>query len=110
MSKGYTFGPWKYIPKPDGGYEICTARRVSWDGERFPKKSIAEVKAEGINDPNANARLIAKAPEMYSALCQTVKALRATEDFMRYQELDTASLDSIIRGINDLLDSIDYCM
>ena len=106
----HTLGPWKCVPNFEGGIDVITSHRISWDGERFPGKLIAEVETEGIRDPNANARLIAKAPEMYTALCQTVKALKATEDYMRYQELDTLHLDSIINGIEDMLDSIDYCV
>lgn len=61
----------------------------------------------GISDPEANARLIAASPELFTALVWVVEALRGTEIFMAGQGLDTKELDEIVRSANELLERID---
>ncbi len=94
----HTLGTWRYFRNIDGKFSIWP--EGSWDTK------IAEVFTTGIYDPGANARLIASAPEMKTALVGAVEALRATEVFMCAQGLDTKELNKIIGIIDGLLDRI----
>ena len=95
----YTPGIWRYFKNIDGQFSIWP--EGSWD------LKIAEVCTKRIYDPRANARLIASAPEMHTALVGAVEALRATEVFMCAQGLDTKELNKIVGIIDRLLNKID---
>lgn len=96
----HTPGTWTYV-EDDGVFVICPV------DENCDDEVIGCVYINGINDPEANARLIASAPEMHVALIGAVEVLRATEVFMSGQDLETDKLNDIIATIDELLDRID---
>lgn len=100
----YTPGTWMYFRNADETFSVSPAECLDYDYERIV---IAEVFTDGITEPEANARLIASAPEMKTALVEAIKALMATEVFMRSLGLDTKELNKIIGIIGRLLDRID---
>ncbi len=95
----YTPGTWRYFKNIDGQFSI-------WPEDTWDTK-IAEVCTKGIDDPEANARLMASAPEMKIALIEGVELMRGFEVFMCAQGLDTKDLNKAIGIINGLLDRID---
>lgn len=103
--KGHTPGAWKYFWNANDCYAIypegCDRH------PRFPKTVIAEVCTRNLETREADARLIASAPEMRIALVNAVEALRATEVFMRGLDMKTDDLNKIIEAIDKLLDRID---
>lgn len=71
---------------------------------------VAEVITEEIDDPaeqKAVARLIAAAPEMWTALVSTNHALKATENFLRTNGWDAKELTDIVAAIDDVLNNVD---
>ena len=100
----YTPGTWKYFRNEEGTFSVCPAECF---GNGYADTVVAEVFTEDISDPEANARLIASAPEMHTALVGAVEALRATEVFMCAQGLDTKELNKIVGIIDRLLNKID---
>lgn len=70
-------------------------------------KVVAQVISEELDDPKAVARLIAGAPEMWTALVSATEALRATEKFMSTNGFDVQELADIVAAMDDTLDSID---
>ena len=99
----YTPGAWRYM------WDAGVWKIFTWLGEGHRKKltMLAEVLTQNVDDPKANARLIASAPEMYLALVNSLEALRATEVFMCGQGLETDTLNAIICTIDELLDRVD---
>ena len=95
----YTPGTWRYFKNIDGKFSIWP--EGTWDTK------IAEVCTKGIYDPEANARLMASAPEMKVALVEGVELLRGVEVFMLAQRMDTKELNKAIGIIDELLDRID---
>ncbi|MBQ7155504.1 MAG: hypothetical protein IJR85_08140 [Synergistaceae bacterium] len=69
-------------------------------------KVVAQVMSEELDDPKATARLIAGAPEMYTALIAAVEALRATKTFLSTNGYEVNELDEIVAAIDDTLHSI----
>ena len=57
----YTPGTWRYFRNVDGTFSIIPAESLI--DESYADTVIAEVFTEGIADPEANARLMASAPE-----------------------------------------------
>lgn len=116
MTKGHTYGPWEKLPNADGSFEIYPAHVNTWpiQGEYIRRPVIAEVKPQcagkikKIDETEANARLISKAPEMYTALRQTLRVIQATRNFLYSQDLDGSYLTDIACKINGLLLDIDY--
>ena len=107
MSK-HTAGAWRYFRNCEGSYSVYPAKCD--EHTHFPRIVLAEVqsfKNLGDQTGEANARLIASAPEMHTALIGAVEALRATEVFMCGQGLETDTLNAIIRTIDELLDRVD---
>ena len=70
-------------------------------------KVVALVMTEELDDPKAVARLIAAAPEMWTALVAASEALRATEHFMSTNGYDVKELADIVAAIDETLDAID---
>lgn len=102
---GHTPGAWKYFRNEDGYYSVYPARCD--EHKRFPKIVLAEVFTEHVRDAEANARLIAGAPEMRIALIGAAEALRATEVFLRGFGEATDEMNKIIEVVDKLLDRID---
>ncbi len=102
---GFTNGLWKYRKNPEGTFSVFPADSLTDGG--YAKTLIAEIFTEGIDDPEANARLSSSAPEMYQALIYTNQVLRATEVFLVAQGLDVQEVNEIISTVEDLLDRID---
>ena len=101
----YTPGEWKYFWNAN---DCCAVYPAKYDRHpNFPKAIIAEVCTRDLETREADARLIASAPEMHIALIGAVEALRATEVFMCGQGLETDDLNGIIATIDRLLDRID---
>lgn len=100
----YTPGTWKYFRNADDTFSVFPAEALD---NGYVHTVIAEVFTDGITDPEANARLIASAPEMHTALIGADEALRATEVFMKAQGLDTEKLNAVVEIIDGLLDRID---
>ena len=98
----HTPGAWKYFKNVDNTFSVIPA-----ECQGFETTVLAEVFTEGIDDPEANARLIAASPELYSALVLCVEALRATEIFMAGRGLGTKELKGIINAAGELLASIE---
>ena len=95
----HTPGAWWYVWNAD--------RWMVFAGHGKKRTTLAEVFTQNVDDPKANTRLIASAPEMHTALIWAVEALRATEVFMCGQGLETDTLNGIIAVIDELLDRID---
>ena len=102
---GHTSEAWRYFRNEDGNFSVYPAGCD--ENPSLPRVIIAEIFAEHFEDAEANARLIAGAPEMRIALIAAVEALRATEIFMRGVSDDTDELNKIIDVIDELLDRID---
>lgn len=101
----HTSGEWDYSRNVDGTYSVYPACGLR--DESYAAVIIAEVFTDRIDDPEANARLIASAPEMRVALIAAVEALRATDAFMCGLGLETDDLTGIIGTIDELLDRVD---
>lgn len=64
MSAGHTPGPWYWLPPTPGGYRIVC-------GYGFRRQSIARVHRHlDIEPVEANARLIAAAPDLFDSLTE----------------------------------------
>ena len=101
----HTPGQWKYLKNEDGTFSIISLGSVNFEAG-FATNLIAKVFSEGIIDPEANARLIASAPEIFQALHFETEALTATRDFMRANGLDTQELSEIIDTVDELFRKI----
>ena len=102
----HTPGAWKYIKNEDGTFSVIPLGSVNFKAG-FATNLIAKVFSEGIIDPEANARLIASAPEIYQALHFETEALAATRDFMHVKGLDTQELGEIINVADEIFRKID---
>ena len=102
---GHTSRKWKYFWDANDCWAVYPAQCDNH--EHFPKIVLAEVFTEHVDDPEANARLIAAAPEMYEALIHAISALKATGTFMYSEGLETEDLNGIIDTIDELLDRVD---
>ena len=101
----HTPGTWAYFYNAEGNYSVYPAK---YDRHpRFPKALVAEVITRDKETREADARLIAGAPEMRIALIGAVEAMRATELFMCGLGLETDELNKIVGIIDELLDRID---
>lgn len=69
-------------------------------------KVVAQVMTEELDDPKAASRLLAGAPEMYTALVAAATVLRATKTFLSTNGYDVNELDEIVAAIDDTLNSI----
>ena len=96
---------WEYRRNSEGTFSVFPADSLT--DESYVKTLIAEVLTEGIDDPEANARLISSAPEMYQALIFINETLKATEVFLVGQGLDTQEVNKIISTVDALLSRID---
>lgn len=96
----HTPGIWHWYKNRNGEYSI-------WPDGRPGAVKIADVNREGIDDPEANARLMASAPEMKIALVEGVELLRTFEMFMCALGCDTKELNRAIGIIEELLDRTD---
>ena len=104
----HTPGKWDYISNINGTYSVYSRSERGFDDTYgFGTNSLAEVFTEGVIDPEANARLIAAAPELRVALIGALEALEATAEFMSTINLQTEDLRSITGTISELLDRID---
>lgn len=101
----YTPGTWRYFKNVDETFSVIPADALT--DESYAETVIAEVFTDGIADPEANARLMASAPEMKIALIEDVELLRAFEVFMRDSGYDTKDLSEAIRIRDELLGRID---
>ena len=105
----HTPGAWRYCKgNPSEGYSVFSiGDGLLDDNHGFATNTLAQVLTDGVFDPEANARLIAAAPELYDALVSTLEALRATEEFMEKSGLNTNYLKEIINTAEGLLVRID---
>ncbi len=104
MSRLDNASPMKaWIPFEDSDGELLILKEDGTDS----MKIVAVVMAEELDDPKSAARLIAAAPEMWTALVSASHALEATEHFMRTNGYDAPDLTKIVAAINDILDNVD---
>lgn len=104
----HTPGKWDYISNINGTYSVYSRGERSLDDTYgFGTNILAEVLTEGVIDPEANARLIAAAPELKVSLIGALEALEATAEFMSTINLQTEDLHRITGTISELLDRID---
>ena len=73
MSK-FTEGTWDYVKNVDETYTVYSDRPAPGQS-----RSIGEVYAEGRDEAEANARLIAAAPDMYRILCAVQEQCREVD-------------------------------
>ncbi|MBR1658122.1 MAG: hypothetical protein IJ697_06625 [Synergistaceae bacterium] len=95
---------WEYRRNSEGTFSVFPADSLT--DESYVKTLIAEVLTEGIDDPEANARLISAAPEMYRALECIIPTVTANEALMLTQGLDIKEINEIISTVEALLDRI----
>ena len=98
----FTPGKWNFYSAVTGNIYVFT--EDAYEGKGYPAAPIAEVFTDGIADPQANARLIACAPEMYLALIQAMRILKAVGTYLRFRKVSTDELYTVIETIDDLLD------
>ena len=105
----HTPGAWRYCKGNDAETlaVISIGDGLLDDTHGFATNILAQVMTDGVLDPEANARLIAAAPEMYYALTSTAETLSATENFMEHSGFDTSYLKEIVSTIEALLERID---
>lgn len=85
MTRRWTPGPWEYRPQQYDDWGIVRSADSAWDGivargfgARYLDESEEDRHRAARTDPyEANARLIAAAPELYDALVAAVALLRA---------------------------------
>lgn len=93
-----------WIPYENSDGELLILKE---DGT-YSVKVVALVMTEELDDPKATARLIAAAPEMWTALVAASEALRAIEHFMRTYGIDVhEELADIVAAIDETLDAVD---
>ena len=102
----HTPGTWRYFKNDDGTFSVIAVGNVNFEAG-FATNLIAKVFSEGIIDPEANARLIASASEIYQGLVYAVEALKATRDFLRSQGLSTAEIDEILTVAEGLIKRVE---
>ena len=104
MSKLDNASPMKaWIPFENSEGELLILKEDGSDSV----KVVALVMAEELDDPKFAARLIAAAPEMWTALVSANHALEATENFMRTNGFDAKELTEIVAAINDILVNVE---
>jgi hypothetical protein len=65
----HTPGPWELGSKEHGDeYALCIVQNSSWRGQQFIARAEPFGAHEGMDEAEANARLIAAAPELLEAL------------------------------------------
>ena len=69
-------------------------------------KVVAQVMTDTFDHPKTAARLIAAAPEMWTALVAASEALRTTRRFMSTNGYDVQELADMAAAIDETLDSI----
>ncbi len=97
----YTPGKLDYVKNGGGTFTIFTA-----ESEKSPSIVVAEVYTGGINNPEALARLMANAPEMFEAIKLMHKGYRATRAFLKHMKFDTSAIDGIIMSADDLISRV----
>lgn len=102
----HTPGTWKYFKNSDGTFSVVPVGSVNFEAG-FATNLIAKVFSDGIINPEANAILIASAPEMYQGLVCAVEALEATREFLRVQNLKTDEISEILSATYELINRID---
>lgn len=92
----------EWIPYEDSKGELLILKEYGSDSA----KVIAVVMTEELDDPKATARLIAAAPEMWTALVAASEALRATRTFLNSNGYEAKELGEIVAAIDDILDNV----
>ncbi|MBQ7594665.1 MAG: hypothetical protein IJU48_09975 [Synergistaceae bacterium] len=98
----YTAGAWRYRRENDGTFTIYPAWH-EWRKDIV----LARVLTPGKSTAEPNARLMASAPEMHTALIAAGEVMKAISFFLSERGLSTEELDAIIGVIDDLLGRID---
>lgn len=71
-------GPWSLGSDEHGDeYRLCIVQNKSWRGQQFIARAEPYGSHEGLDEAEANARLIAAAPALYEALEDIRKAVHA---------------------------------
>lgn len=96
----YTPGTWHWYKNRNGEYTI-------WPDGKPGAVKIADVNREGIDDPEANARLMANAPELFEAVKLMNEGYKATRAFLKHMKFDTSAIDGIITNAGELIDKVD---
>lgn len=89
----------------DGTFSIIPAESLI--DESYADTVIAEVFTEGIADPEANARLMASAPELLEAVKIMCKGYKATREFFADMGLNTSDLAEIIANADGMIDRVE---
>ncbi len=95
----HTPGTWKHY-KRNGTFAISRMHDVNG-------LILAEVYVNGINNPEANARLMAASPELFEAVKIMCKGYKATREFFAGMGLDTSALSEIITNADGLIDRVE---
>lgn len=105
----HTPGLWKYFKNTDGTFSVFPTGNGYFDneGKGYAATILAEVFTDGIDDPEANARIISASPEMYDALKMILEALIATGLFMATSGLETDKINELVDYVSELLAKID---
>lgn len=89
MSEGkHTPGPWEYVRDEDGSFDVCQqtgAPITTWSSDVCRVYQINGTQPEDVAE--ANARLIAAAPELLEALELLVEDFTEQGDYEDYERL-----------------------
>lgn len=91
MTRKHTEGPWRVLPEePDKDYSRVRGTRL---GHRFKIANVHDGDhPREYAESQANARLIAAAPELLDALEDSLKALKAIQDDPFNLDMDAISM------------------
>lgn len=104
----HTPGPWVAVPQSDGSamiaHEFETGKQMNPKGLRLIAHVLA--RRNSLAEDEANARLIAAAPELYASLRATLALIRKAQDRL-CSYLEPEGSDDLAELTNDLLGMFD---